>query len=96
MSWRDLTFACFIQFISPLMIAARVLSRRAWTRKSGMLFTTTISYRGQTDYVTDGDVPMQFVQKKSTEADMEYKISSAIVSAPSQTTVPVDVEDLPV
>ena len=79
-----------------MMITTRVLSRRAWTRKSGMLFTTTISYRGQTDYVTDGDVPMQFVQKKSTEADMEHRISSAIVSAPSQATIPIEVEDLPV
>ena len=61
-----------------------------------MLFTTTISYSGQTDYVTDGDVPMQFVQKKSTEADMEHRISSAIVSAPSQATIPIEVEDLPV
>ena len=37
------------------MIALRVLSRRAWTRESGTVFTTTISYRGQTDYATAGD-----------------------------------------
>ena len=38
------------------MIILRVLSRRAWTRESGTLFTTTISYRGETDCVASADV----------------------------------------
>ncbi len=46
------------------MIILRVLSRRAWTRESGTLFTTTISYRGQADYLTsDAGVPAQLVEK---------------------------------
>lgn len=52
------------------MIILRVLSRRAWTRESGTLFTTTISYRGQTDYMTtDAGIPVELVEKTSAEAD---------------------------
>ncbi|TFK86408.1 hypothetical protein K466DRAFT_600363 [Polyporus arcularius HHB13444] len=90
------SFYAMFTFISPLMIASRVLSRRAWTRKSGMLFTTTISYRGQTDYVSDPEVPMEFLNKKSTELDMGRKSPSGIASTPTKAkSVAVDLEVFP-
>ncbi|RDX46653.1 hypothetical protein OH76DRAFT_1406732 [Lentinus brumalis] len=58
------SFYAMFTCISPLMIILRVLSRRAWTRESGTLFTTTISYRGQADYLTsNAGVPVQLVEK---------------------------------
>ncbi len=95
-TWRAEDTSCCRQFISPLMITSRVLTRRAWTRKSGMLFTTTISYRGQTDYVSDPEVPMEFVNKKSTESDMGRKSPSGIASTPPKAkSVAVDLEVFP-
>ncbi|KAI0690661.1 hypothetical protein C8T65DRAFT_745725 [Cerioporus squamosus] len=85
------SFYAMFTFISPLMITSRVISRRAWTRKSGMLFTTTISYRGQTDYVTDPEVPMESLRKKSTEVDMGLKLSSFKSTTPTQ-AVPAAVD----
>ncbi|KAI0826996.1 hypothetical protein BC628DRAFT_1318825 [Trametes gibbosa] len=56
------SFYAMFTCLSPLLIILRVLSRRAWTRESGTLFTTTISYRGATDYVTTtGDLPDKMV-----------------------------------
>ncbi|RPD79288.1 hypothetical protein L226DRAFT_531106 [Lentinus tigrinus ALCF2SS1-7] len=63
------SFYAMFTCISPLMIILRVLSRRAWTRESGTLFTTTISYRGQADYLTTdagAGTPVELVEKTST------------------------------
>ncbi|KAI0690654.1 hypothetical protein C8T65DRAFT_587746 [Cerioporus squamosus] len=64
------SFYAMFTCISPLMIILRVLSRRAWTRESGTLFTTTISYRGQADYLTtDAGIPVELVEKPEAEPD---------------------------
>ncbi|KAJ8463278.1 hypothetical protein ONZ51_g10355 [Trametes cubensis] len=47
------SFYAMFTCISPLLITLRVLSRRAWTRDSSNLFTTTISYTGATDFITN-------------------------------------------
>ncbi|KAI0635015.1 hypothetical protein C8Q77DRAFT_1156372 [Trametes polyzona] len=68
------SFYAMFTCISPLLITLRVLSRRAWTRESCTLFTTTISYRGATDYVTTtGVLPGEHVPEKllSHDSDVE-------------------------
>ncbi|KAI8986801.1 hypothetical protein BD414DRAFT_416160 [Trametes punicea] len=57
----SMAFSFYAMFtcISPLLITLRVLSRRAWTRESGMLFTTTISYGGAADFVTTVNTSMR-------------------------------------
>lgn len=55
-----------------------MLSRRAWTRDSCTLFTTTISYRGATDYVTTtggfplGDGPPEKIPQDLGLGDTKY------------------------
>ncbi|KAI0367244.1 hypothetical protein BV20DRAFT_950706 [Pilatotrama ljubarskyi] len=52
------SFYAMFTCISPLLIILRILSRRAWTRdQSCTLFTTTMSYGGQTDYATRSGMP---------------------------------------
>ncbi|KAH9855682.1 hypothetical protein C2E23DRAFT_723779 [Lenzites betulinus] len=53
------SFYAMFTCISPLLITLRVLSRRAWTREAGTVFTTTISYRGTTDFITTCDLPLE-------------------------------------
>ena len=82
------------------MIILRVLSRRAWTRESGTLFTTTISYRGQTDYMTtDAGIPVELVEKTSTEDTKQPELAARARPGPeseSMDVVAVDVGSLPV
>lgn len=75
------------------MITVRVLSRRAWTRESGTLFTTTISYRGQTDVVpTDADTDIDVVEKRPPQ-----KLVSTSVQSPRDTAQhDADIISLPV
>ncbi|KAL1941548.1 hypothetical protein VTO73DRAFT_6987 [Trametes versicolor] len=62
------SFYAMFTCISPLLITLRVLSRRAWTRDSCTLFTTTISYRGATDYVTTtGALPLGDLPEKGAQ-----------------------------
>lgn len=77
------------------MITVRVLSRRAWTRESGTLFTTTISYRGQTDVVpTDAD-NIDVVEKRPPEP--AQKLVSTSVQSPRDTAQhDADIISLPV
>ena len=90
-----------LQCLSPQMIILRVLSRRAWTRESGTLFTTTISYRGQTDYMTtDAGIPVELVEKTSAEADIKQPgLAAGARTGPESESTDVgavDVGSLPV
>ncbi|KAI0746596.1 hypothetical protein C8Q80DRAFT_1219953 [Daedaleopsis nitida] len=91
------SFYAMFTCISPLMIILRVLSKRAWTRESGTRFTTTISYRGQTDYVTVDGADLE--EKRATDADVSF-VSSAEYGArpPEVDTAPeeMDITSLPV
>ncbi|CDO69073.1 hypothetical protein BN946_scf184992.g22 [Trametes cinnabarina] len=62
----SMAFSFYAMFtcISPLLIALRVLSRRAWTRESCTLFTTTISCAAHADFLTTGAVSEDGAQKK--------------------------------
>ncbi|KAI0325798.1 hypothetical protein GY45DRAFT_1374472 [Cubamyces sp. BRFM 1775] len=65
------SFYAMFTCISPLLITLRVLSRRAWTRDSGNLFTTTISYTGATDFVTNmGVLPDDYDAEKDTTSKL--------------------------
>ncbi|OJT13745.1 hypothetical protein TRAPUB_9700 [Trametes pubescens] len=75
------SFYAMFTCISPLLITLRVLSRRAWTRDSCTLFTTTISYRGATDYVnTTGALPLGDLSEKGPQdlEDAKYGTASDV------------------
>ncbi|KAI0674163.1 hypothetical protein C8Q78DRAFT_1075837 [Trametes maxima] len=89
------SFYAMFTCISPLLITLRVLSRRAWTRDSSTLFTTTISYRGPTDYITTtGMHPGDYANADEKAQDLEAAGKSVPISETHPTEV--DITDLPV
>ncbi|KAL7284302.1 hypothetical protein ACG7TL_001586 [Trametes sanguinea] len=67
----SMAFSFYAMFtcISPLLITLRVLSRRAWTRDSCTLFTTTISCAGHADFLATGLAPDEAAQKKAWDLE---------------------------
>ncbi|KAI0777555.1 hypothetical protein BD413DRAFT_609892 [Trametes elegans] len=67
----SMAFSFYAMFtcISPLLIILRVLSRRAWTKDSHTLFTTTISHNGTTDWGTTTSPSQEMVEKRSHSFD---------------------------
>ncbi|KAI0646162.1 hypothetical protein C8Q79DRAFT_1000581 [Trametes meyenii] len=89
------SFYAMFTCISPLLITLRVLSRRAWTRDSSTLFTTTISYRGPTDYITTtGMLPGDYTN--ADEKAQGIEAASKSVPAPEAQQTELDITDLPV
>ena len=87
------------------MIVLRVLARRAWPRESATrLFSTTISYRGETDYVVSDGGSVGDVTEKSCEcADarrmvcVDTLMGRGTVGMPAESEVEeVDIGTLPV
>ncbi|KAI9057992.1 hypothetical protein FKP32DRAFT_1597686 [Trametes sanguinea] len=75
----SMAFSFYAMFtcISPLLITLRVLSRRAWTRDSCTLFTTTISCGGHADFLATGLAPDESAQKKAWDLEAAQSDAAA-------------------